>query len=148
MVGGPVGGAIGGGVGQAGGRMLELGQEGKNPMMNIPEPLRGILGAIIPGGNALNMASKMGANQPYSSQDFGSVGSEGSQGSIYGAVPGSIFGKKALEWTVGKPLAGAVVGGGTQAIRNIQQGDPLGKDVLSQAGLTGALNTIIPGASK
>lgn len=148
ILGGPVGGAALGGIGQAGGRMLELGIQNKSPLENLPEPLRNILGILSPKIGILNKLGQMTGAQPYTPEETRSVASEGLQGMAYGAVPGSVFGKKALEWTVGKPLAGAVVGGGTQAIRNIQEGQPLTKDVASQAMMTGGLNTLIPGVGK
>lgn len=83
--------------------------------------------------------------------DPGAIGSETAQGGLYGALPGSqflrgagSFAARALKAGATNMAGGSIVGGATQAVRNIQQGKPVGDDVPQQALATGAINTVLP----
>lgn len=109
------------------------------------------------GGGAIGQGLGEYLNQILSGQktDPGKIASETAQGGIYGALPGSQLVKgianpviRAAEQGGERFLGGALAGGGTQAVRNIQQNKPITEGIGGQALATGAMNTIVPGIGK
>lgn len=117
------GGSLGGGLFQGGGKVIENLIEGKNPLQD--------------------------------------VGSEAGQGAIWGAVPGiseaklgaKLFGS-AAEKGIGKVATNAATragvgfagGAGTQALSNVEQGNPIDQGDLGAGISSAAFNTLVPGA--
>lgn len=150
------GGILGAGAGVAGGAAIPGAD-----LTGAPEVAGGVMGEKAgqtvggAGGQMVGDALKQLFQGQGSKMDAGSLLSNAGQGALYAQVPG---GKMAAD--IANPLVrgaakagiraigGAGVGAGTQGMRNVQKGQPLTQNMGSQAAMSGALNTILPGAAE
>jgi hypothetical protein len=138
--GGILGQIIGGGLGTAGGAVAGGGPE-DIPADVIGEKLGQTAGGAVgqAGGDFLKQfLNTISGNQK--SINPGEILGQGAEGALYGATPGGKTGAGIIKNLLVRGAGGAAVGGGAQAIENIQQGKPAGQQVGQAAAVGGALN--------
>lgn len=144
-IGGAIGQVIGGGAGTAGGAIAGGGPE-DIPADVIGEKVGQTAGGAIgqAGGDFLKQfLLTLSGNQK--GINPGEIAAEGAEGGLYGLTPGGETGAGVVKNILTRGVGGAAVGGGAQAIQNIQQGKPVGSQVGKAAIAGGALNAATGG---
>lgn len=139
-IGGVIGQVIGGGLGTAGGAVAGGGPE-DIPADVIGEKVGQTAGGAVgqAGGDFLKQflltisGNQKGINP-------GEIAAQGAEGGLYGLTPGGKTGAGIVKNLLVRGAGGAAVGGGAQAIQNIQQGKPVGSQVGTAAAAGGVLN--------
>ena len=110
-------------------------------------PVLGTVGSLggmgVQGGQIGEAANQLLSGKPFS--DPNKIAGAGVEQGLYSLIPGGKLGGGIVKNALTRLIGGGAVGAGTQVVRNVENEQPITKDLGSQAIMTGGINAVLPG---